>query len=89
MVAVNTHVAAGDDLSASAAVVVTELDVVEPGVKEVDPPDGQVESEAARQVQLVGDDGGTEAAVHASTLNARMLAPVRPEHHPHTVTHHA
>ena len=72
-------VVVGDDLLPARAVVVAHVDEVQLGVCEVDPLGGDVEGEAVGPVDLGGDDGAAPRAVHADPLDARVLAPVRPE----------
>lgn len=66
---------------APGAVVVAEVDVVDFGVGKVDAFVGQVERQSVGPVDFAGDDRRAVGAVHVDALDARVVAPVRPEQH--------
>ena len=70
-----------NDLVPSGSVVVAEVDVVDFGVGEVDPLIGQIERQSVGPVDLTGEDRSPIGAVHVDSLDARMVAPIRPEQH--------
>ena len=72
-------VTVGHHLLPSRSVVVTEVNEVELGVREVDPLGGDVKGQTVGPVDLGGDDGLPAGPVHADPLNPGVLPPVGPE----------
>lgn len=69
----------GNHLLPTRTVVVTEIDKVKLGVREIDAPRRNVQGEPVRPVDLGGDDRRAVGAVHTYALDPGVLAPVRPE----------
>lgn len=67
------------------SIIITIVYVIKIGIYKVEQSVGVVNSYATGPENLLLDNDNAQTAIHAGSLNTRVMAPVRPEHHMVTV----
>lgn len=80
-----TYQITGYHLPPMLSIIITIVYVVKIGIYEIEQSVGVVNSYATGPENLVLNNDSAQTAIHASSFNTRVMAPVRPEHQMVTV----
>lgn len=75
-----TYQITGYHLLPMLSIIITIVYVIKIGIYKVEQSVGVVNSDATGPENLVLNNDSAQTAIHAGSLNTRVMAPVRPEH---------